>query len=391
MQVHDKFQALSQDLNTALIERQAAIQNALLALVTREHFLMLGPPGTAKSMLVNALHERIDGANKFRLLMAADTVRDELFGPVDLVAYADRGQYTRIAHHTLDKAHIAFLDEVYKSNSYILNALLSIMNERILYEADMPAPTPVPLISLFGASNEVPQDDSLDALDDRFLIRDVIPYIQDDSAFVQMLTAKPDAAQITIALQDIEDAQQQVGTVTGTREAMEAVLDIKHQLASRGIVASDRRWRGALKVIKASAWLDGRDKTEIKDVCALASVLWRDPKDKRTVEAEVYRMAVPLACTAMQLEDMAEEIMNSLPKQGDSSERDALENVLQQLDDIRTDLESRAGSNPEPRVAQALTNIGALHYQAASRYRIFLRDLGIKDKAHLQEAMAGIR
>ena len=102
MSLHDQFLAVRDDLRSCLLERESAIDNALLALLSGEHMLILGPPGVAKSMLVRAITARIDGACYFEKLLTPFTVPEELHGPVDLVGYADRGEYKRIGTGSLD-------------------------------------------------------------------------------------------------------------------------------------------------------------------------------------------------------------------------------------------------------------------------------------------------
>src|SRR5207237_6224842 len=132
-----------------------------------EHMLLVGPPGTAKSALVRLFSRLID-ARYFEYLLTRFTEPNELFGPVDIRAFRE-GVYTRRTETMLPEAEIVFLDEIFKSNSAILNSLLTILNERSF--ANGSKIMKVPLISMFGASNEVPNDDNLAAIFDRFLLR----------------------------------------------------------------------------------------------------------------------------------------------------------------------------------------------------------------------------
>jgi MoxR-like ATPase len=118
-----KVRTLRDDLATSLLERGTVIEAALLALLTGEHLLLLGPPGTAKSLLVRSLCQRVKGATYFERLLTRFSTPEELFGPLSLSAL-EQDQYRRITTGTLVEAHIAFLDEVYKANSAILNSLL---------------------------------------------------------------------------------------------------------------------------------------------------------------------------------------------------------------------------------------------------------------------------
>lgn len=384
MNTLDKFHAVRDDLNSVLIERESAVDNALIALASRQHYLMLGPTGTAKSLLVNELQRRIDGAQKFITLVTAFSAMEDIFGPIDLIGMSDRGEYKRIASNMLQTAHVAMLDEIWKSNPAILNALLWITNERLMFEPGMDRPEPVPLLSLFAASNETPQDDSLTALNDRFTLREVVNYIQDDNAYIRMLTApEPPDPQATLDLDDIRQAQLEVLQIKGTPETLQAIVQIKHQLSSKGILVSDRKGRAQLKVVKTHAWLDGRPETTLDDVCSLAHVLWTDPAERKTVEQIVYQNVSPLIADAIETEDLAAEICKDMPQEGGADERDRLENILQQLDDMLTDLRKRAerSGTQSARIEQALDRIANHHNQAAMRYRAFMRRLGIKTAA----------
>ena len=105
-----KLQALRQELNSILLEREVAIEAALLALLTGEHLLLLGPPGTAKSLMVRSITERIDGAVYFERLLTRFSTPEEIFGPLSLSAL-EQDQYRRVTAGTLVEAHLAFVDE----------------------------------------------------------------------------------------------------------------------------------------------------------------------------------------------------------------------------------------------------------------------------------------
>ena len=163
-----RLKALLEVLEQGLVERGRVVRLALLGALAGEHTLLIGPPGTAKSELARRLHRAFAGGQYFERLLTRFTVPEELFGPLSISALeADR--YERHTAGYLPEATIAFIDEVFKANSAILNALLTLLNER---EFDNGAVRlRCPLISVIGATNTVPDDEVGEAFFDRFLLR----------------------------------------------------------------------------------------------------------------------------------------------------------------------------------------------------------------------------
>src|SRR5215813_3838823 len=207
----DKLRKIREELQQMFLERAELIDGALAALLSAQHVLVIGPPGTAKSMLADEFCRRISGASYFQWLLTKFTTPEELFGAVSLKAL-EADDYRRVTSNKLPEAHIAFLDEVFKASSSILNAILTIINERLFHNGRQVST--VPLLTLFGASNELPEDDELLALYDRFLVRFVVSYINEDFRFLRMLESQRAPERTTLSLMELTNIQRQVHDVS---------------------------------------------------------------------------------------------------------------------------------------------------------------------------------
>src|SRR5688572_10137650 len=162
-----QFQQIARVLNTHFLDKQEIIRLLIVSAIAGEHMVLVGPPGTAKSALIRMFARLVD-ATYFEYLLTRFTEPNEIFGPVDIKEFRE-GRYTRRTERMLPESQVVFLDEIFKSNSAILNSLLTVLNERRF--SNGAEVRRVPLISLYAASNEVPNDDNLAAMFDRFLLR----------------------------------------------------------------------------------------------------------------------------------------------------------------------------------------------------------------------------
>jgi len=285
MTPQDKLRKIREELQQLFLERAELIDGALAALLAAQHVLIVGPPGTAKSMLADELCHRISGATYFQWLLTKFTTPEELFGAVSLKAL-EADDYRRVTTNKLPEAHIAFLDEVFKASSSILNSILTIINERLFHNGRQVGA--VPLLTLFGASNELPEDDELLALYDRFLLRFVVSYIAEDFRFLKMLQAQKPSERTSITLEELRQMQSETQTLVVPTDVVRGIADIRRELQKKNIVASDRRYRQSLSLLQALAYLNGRTAVTESDLFFLEHVLWKDPGERGEVHAVIH-------------------------------------------------------------------------------------------------------
>lgn len=286
-----KLSALARDLEQRFIGKDEVIRLLLISVIAGEHAVLIGPPGTAKSALIRSL-ARLVQASYFEYLLTRFTEPNEIFGPVDINAFRE-GDYRRRTAGMLSESEIVFLDEVFKSNSAILNSLLTLLNERVYAVGGRVLQCP--LVSVFGASNEVPSDETLTAIFDRFLLR-----IRSDNldayhfsgllerGIAQEVQQTAGAAlQPLISLQEIGEFSRSIARRMQFDEGfLSTYKGLVFQLRAEGVSLSDRRVVKMLKLFAASAFLDGRDTPDASDLFLLKHI-WNSEDQAPIVEAIV--------------------------------------------------------------------------------------------------------
>jgi MoxR-like ATPase len=312
-----KLGEIRDQLNRAFLERTELIDGALAALLSHNHVLLIGPPGTAKSMLADELCARIEGANYFQWLLTRFSTPEELFGAVSLKGL-EQDDYRRVTTHKLPEAHIAFLDEIFKANSSILNALLTLINERLFHNGRQRIPTP--LITLFGASNELPDEEELSALYDRFMFRFITEYITEDFHFLKMLDGAAAETRTALSFAELNAIAGAVVTVKVPGAILNEIAELRRTLGREHIVVSDRRWKNSLDVLRAHAIIFGRSVVIEDDLMFLEHVLWKDPEERPKVTDLLRRLVRGYEEEARELLIQSQELRDYAQRPWESNE-----------------------------------------------------------------------
>lgn len=250
--LRDKMLAVINELNGEIAEREELIHAIAMALLSGSNLFILGDPGQAKSLAINAFRKRITGAKQFERLLSKQTDEEALFGRLDLASLipgavpaqvlADDAHYQKMKQQLnavmqtvqtnpadtaaaaqlkqlteameqyqkglslmtggapmtitagkIPDAHIVFLDEIFKAGDGILNSLLTVLNERRYTNEGVT--TKIPVISFFSASNEIPnfrntEEQILAPLYDRFQLKVVTRNVQKRKARLLILQEK---------------------------------------------------------------------------------------------------------------------------------------------------------------------------------------------------------
>ncbi|WP_230655696.1 AAA family ATPase [Psychrobacter sp. I-STPA10] len=289
-----KLNNLIEQLSQGLVQREDVIKTALLTLIAGENLLLIGPPGTAKSLLARRISEALiedttpNSHLFFEYLLTKFSTPEEIFGSLSLTELKKDNFHRKTAGY-LPTAQVGFLDEIFKASSSILNTLLTILNERRFHNGTQVEN--VQLQTLIGASNELPNEQSeLSALYDRFLLRKYVGYV--DSSNLNQLFDLPPKAEIAkadkLTTDELIKLRQQAQSVQFPDELRQAIEQIwaKHKDTFKedsDEYLSDRRFIKLLHILRISAVTNGRDKVDFSDVLLLKDALWNNANNAEKV------------------------------------------------------------------------------------------------------------
>lgn len=314
-----KLNAITDELQSELVERPIEIDLLVRSVASRTNGLLIGDPGTGKSLTINQFMRHVEDATLFELLLAKDTPSEQVLGPVSLAAL-ERDEFQRITAGKLPEAHLGFLDEIFKANSTVLNALLKIINERKFdnngHSMD------VPLWMVMGASNELPgtDRDDLRAFRDRFGWTKLVDHVRTSDGIKAVLDGQLErnrggtvaTSHTKITAEEIAKVQEATANIKVPDKVVKSLTDLRARAESENLRISVRRMFEGVKLMQAAAILTGRTEVSGEDLKVFEHVLWSDPDDHGTAYELTLEYAGAVAKKAAGLRGEFEETQTEL-------------------------------------------------------------------------------
>lgn len=316
---------LLQALNEGVFEKEQTIALSLLSAIAGESIFLLGPPGVAKSLVARRLKLAFKEGNAFEYLMSRFSTPDEIFGPVSISKLKDEDTYERITTGYLPTATVVFLDEIWKAGPAIQNSLLTVINEKIYRNGQFTVK--VPLKALIAASNELPaKGEGLEALYDRFLVRQFVGCVEQEYAFDQMIASTKDIEPVISNELPLNDEQYRLmqieaGKVTIHYTIFELIHTIKREIEQYNttreenlppIYISDRRWKKIVGLLRTSAYLNESPTIRFTDCLLISCCLWDEINQLAIVEEIMHQSIARSINTYLLGEKLLEQKLDAL-------------------------------------------------------------------------------
>ncbi len=363
--LRERFLALETELNEVVVGRPEVVRGLLVGLLSGNHVFLLGPPGTAKSLLLDALCYRLGGARIYKRLFTAYTQPEEVFGPIR-ISGLKQDRFERRIEDYLPDVHLGFIDEVWKAGSPILNTLLKVLNERKFENDTYTVDCPLRL-ALF-ASNETPSSSELEALYDRIALRFQVgePLLARDWETVYLgRTRSADECEVEVSLDELDAARDLVRqAVQFPVKVAKMVRKLGSRLNGEGYVISSRRECQLRLAVQAHAWLEGRDSVSIEDLLLpYSATVWRTEEEIAPGQALVEETVAPSFYKAhhgLKVARKASREFNRAGRMRSSDKLDYQAAAVQQVAKVRAVLPQileEASSAEKPRIREIIETV----------------------------------
>ncbi len=334
--------SLQQIYNSIILPgREEEAKVLMLSLISKQHAVLIGAPGTAKSLQISMLAESFN-VPLFSYLLTKYTLPHELFGAPDVQQLRETGKTVIVTTNKLPEAKLAFIDEIFKGSSAILNTLLKILNERKFDRGDKEIR--VPLWTCLSASNEIPEEPELQALYDRFQYRHWVSYVPpekwDELLDTYWIIHQPNyQKQNTFDFKIIEQAHEQVFRVNPFT-VKKQLLTIFGKLQDQNIIISDRRKGRCLLTLASSAVLSDRNVVTPEDLLALKYTIPETQEQVKIVEQVIIDIAGEQIKARQQLQELLPQIQGLLEQLENTNDFAEALKVAEQLKPLQSKISS---------------------------------------------------
>lgn len=295
--IHEKAKSIFKFMENALFEREELTRLLILAIFTKEHIFMYGPPGTAKTNIADTLYLLTQGTS-FTKLMTDYTNYDDIFGKE---IKHPNGMTERVLKGKLPTAEFAFLDEIFKAGPEILNSLLTVLNER-LFDDDYNGRIKVPLRTALAASNEFPRTSYLKALFERFVFRITVPNIKDTANRIRLFNGDFKKIQDlpTFTNEEVDFIQdnfkkRNIRFNDEVAQKLSNLIDTLHQLLNPDssdkkknkiesyYEISGRTMNKMGSIMRLSAYLNKRTEVDLSDLLLTRYIVWNNTFQREAI------------------------------------------------------------------------------------------------------------
>ena len=371
MTVQAKFAALSDDLNAIFAERETSVENALVALLSRQNSLAVGLPGIAKSAMIETLASRLTGVDFWSTTCDPCDPKDAILGPLDVKTFTESAVYRHNHEGTLVTANVGFLDEICQISPEAAKSLAGLLNpdERRVFSEGQAVESP--LTTVFAAANawllDCGRGDELLKIHDRFVLREEVMDLQSIEAILAVTDGHgaAETTGATVSLADLGKAHREVAAIPYGEEFLESRGGLIQDLRAAGVRVSTRTWaqvwgdlhggKPRTSVLRAAAYLRGGSEVTTEDLWILRSCLWNDADERRSVREAILAHADPVIVSA---ETILANVRAAMARVGNSWELDTIRGGARQVEEQAQLLKALRDSSTRRRAQREANRAG---------------------------------
>jgi MoxR-like ATPase len=388
MNLREKLELLSNEMNDKFIGMHAEIEGLILSLLSQSNMIMIGAPGSAKTALVKKFIQYFDKSiTTSTCMLNAFSTPDDIFGPVSTSELFKSDKLIRKTENRMPSVNFSFVDEPFHAGKGILNNLLKIMIEH-KFEQDG-VDIDVPLWAIVSASNLIPsEEDRLQALYDRYLLRYMVRELKDPGSIKRLLMTNINYTPSTsFNKKEVEEARKEMEGITFPQQVVDMLYNIKISLESHNIPISPRRLKLSSGLVKAVAWRRGRTEADLIDMEILKQVFWAEQNHIIPVEREIIQRILPIKHQIYEkyidLEGMYNDIIKTHKEKKDDESLRLTQTFLQKVSDATTFIVGQTRQEKEASLRREYSTY--LHGIEGFKARIFRQVLHNEDAKEEEE------